>query len=149
MNASPGQFHLPRFMAQPGRRGWLAFVGAGSVLAVPGLVLASVLSHDAAFGFLAILLGMIASVYLGFALQDGRIRTFQIEYFGIVLFTAIATVALAEESAVLLAIGYFGHGIWDAIHHPKGIDTAMPWWYVPLCLSFDAVVAIYVLARFA
>jgi hypothetical protein len=127
----------------------MAVVGVGAVSAAPVLVLASLLSHDTAFGLLAILLGMIASVYLGFALQDGRIRTFQVEYAGIALFFALATVALAEESAVLLAAGYFGHGIWDAIHHPRAVDTAMPWWYVPLCLSFDAVVAVYVLVRFA
>jgi len=24
----------------------------------------------------------------------------------------------------------------------------MPWWYVPLCLGYDTVVAIYVLVRF-
>ena len=119
------------------------------MLAVPTIVLASLLSRDAAFGLLAILLGMIASVYLGFALQDGRMAVFRIEYIGIALFATLATVALAEESAVLLAIGYFGHGLWDAIHHPRAVDTAMPWWYVPMCLSFDAVVGIYVLIRFA
>jgi hypothetical protein len=149
MNVPSGELRLPAFMARPDRRGWLATVGVGGVFAVPALVLASLLSHDAAFGFLAILLGMIASVYLGFALQDGRVRPFQIEYVGMILFAAVATVALAEESAVLLALGYFGHGIWDAIHHPRTVDTAMPWWYVPLCLSFDAVVGVYVLIRFA
>jgi hypothetical protein len=149
MTGTSQQLRLPRFVADGGRRGWLAVVGAGGALAVPTLVVASLLSHDTAFGFLAILLGMIASVYLGFALQDGRARAFQIEYVGIVLFTVLATVALSEESAVLLAVGYLGHGIWDAIHHPKAVDTAMPWWYVPLCLSFDAVVAVYVLIRFS
>lgn len=136
-------------MAQGGRRGWLSAGVAGAVLAVPTIVLASLLSRDAAFGLLAILLGMIASVYLGFALQDGRMTVFRIEYIGIALSATLATVALAEESAVLLAIGYFGHGLWDAIHHPRAVDTAMPWWYVPMCLSFDAVVGVYVLIRFA
>jgi len=155
--ASPGcdrvhqsqEFPLPRFIAQDGRRGWLALVVTGALLAAPTIVLASLLSHGAAFGFLAILLGMIASVYLGFALQDGRIRVFRIEYVGLVLFAGLATVALSEESAVTLSIGYFGHGLWDAIHHPRAVDTAMPRWYVPLCLSFDAVIALYVLIRFA
>lgn len=132
-----------------GRREWLTALGAGGVLAVPGLILASLLSHGTAFGFLAILLGMIASVYLGFALQDGRTRTFGIEYVGLIIFTAVATVSLSEDSAVLLAAGYLGHGLWDAIHHPRGVDTEMPWWYVPLCMSFDVVVAVYVLIRFA
>jgi hypothetical protein len=143
------ELRLPHFIAQGGRRGWWGAVAAGAVLAAPTLVLAALLSGDAAFGFLSILLGMIASVYLGFALQDGRQKAFGAEYFGLVLFTAIATIALAERSPELLAAGYFGHGVWDAIHHPRGLDTAMPWWYVPACLSFDAVVAVYVLIRFA
>jgi hypothetical protein len=149
MNGPPQELRLPTFMSQGGFRGWIAVVGAGAVLAVPTLVVTSLLSSDAAFGFLAILLGMIASVYLGFALQDGRLGVFRIEYVGIAVFAALATVALSEDSAVLLAAGYFGHGGWDAIHHPKGVDTAMPSWYVPMCLSFDAVVAVYVLIRFA
>jgi hypothetical protein len=143
------ELRLPGIMGRRDRRGWLAALGAGAVLSVPGLVVASLLSEDAAFGFLAILLGMIASVYFGFALRDGRLRTFNIEYLGMVVFGALATIALAEDSAWLLAAGYFGHGLWDAIHHPRGVDTTMPWWYVPLCMSFDAVVAVYVLVRFA
>jgi hypothetical protein len=135
--------------ARGGRREWLTALGTGGVLAVPGLILSSLLSDDTAFGFLAIMLGMIAAVYLGFALQDGRMRTYGIEYVGLIAFTAIATIALAEDSAVLLAAGYFSHGLWDAIHHPRGVDTAIPWWYVPMCMSFDAVVAVYVLIRFA
>ena len=136
-------------VSQKGRQSWLTVFGAGALFAVPGLILASLLSHDTAFGFLAILLGMIASVYLGFALQDGRVAALGVEYVGLIIFAAVATVSLAEDSAVLLALGYFGHGIWDGIHHPRGVDTAMPWWYVPLCMSFDAVVAVYVLIRFA
>jgi hypothetical protein len=148
MSTQSEQLRLPRFIAHGGRQGWIAALGAGALLAAPTLVLVSLLSRDTAFGFLAILLGMIASVYLGFALQDARIRTFQIEYVAIAAFAVLATIALSENSAVLLALGYFGHGIWDVIHHPRGVDTTMPWWYPPLCLSFDAVVAVYVLLRF-
>jgi hypothetical protein len=87
-------------------------------------------------------------VYLGFALSDGRQSALGIEWVGLVLFMALATVALVRESAWLLAAGYLGHGVWDAVHHRREIDTAMPWWYVPACLGYDAVVAIYVLIRF-
>ena len=45
-------------------------------------------------------------------------------------------------------MGYLGHGLWDLIHHGRGVDVRMPWWYVPLCLGYDTVVAIYVLIRF-
>lgn len=143
-----GGLPIPKVIAEGGRRGWLAAMIAGAVLGGAALIVPALLSREDAFGFLAILLGMIGAVYLGFVLVDGRLREFRIEYVGLVLFTAAATVALSTGEAMVLAAGYFGHALWDAVHHPRGIHTAIPWWYVPLCLGFDVVVGIYVLVRF-
>jgi hypothetical protein len=139
---------LPAAITRGGRSGWLAALVAGVIFGGVTLIIPSLLSADTAFGLLAILLGMIASVYLGYALNDGRLRAFQVEYVGMVAFAALATIALARHSAVLLALGYLAHGLWDLIHHRRSVDTRMPWWYVPLCLGYDTVVAIYVVARF-
>lgn len=139
---------IPAAITRGGRSGWLAALVAGAIFAGVTLVIPSLLARDTAFGLLAILLGMITSVYLGYALNDGRLRAFQIEYVGLVAFTALATIALARHSAPLLALGYLGHGLWDLLHHRRGVDVRMPWWYVPVCLGYDTVVAIYVLIRF-
>ena len=139
---------LPAAITRGGRRGWLAALVAGVIFGGVTLLVPSLLSRDTAFGLLAILLGMIASVYLGYALNDGRLRAFQAEYVGMVAFAALATVALARSSALLLALGYLAHGLWDLVHHRRGLEVRMPWWYVPLCLGYDTVVAIYVLVRF-
>lgn len=148
--APPGRtLPLPGVIAGGGRTGWIAALIAGAVMGGLTLVIPSLLSDEAAFGFLAILLGMIGAVYLGFVLIDGRMREFQIEYVGLALFTALATVALAAEEALVLAVGYLGHAVWDAIHHPRAVHTVVPWWYVPLCLGYDVVVAVYVFVRFA
>jgi hypothetical protein len=148
VTSSARELPLPAAIARGGRRGWLAALVAGVLFAGVTLIIPSLLSRDAAFGLLAILLGMIASVYLGYALADGRLRAFQVEYVGIVAFTTLATIALARHSALLLALGYFAHGLWDLLHHRRGVEVRMPWWYVPVCLGFDTVVAIYVLVRF-
>jgi len=139
---------LPAAITRGGRSGWLAALVAGVIFGAVTLLIPSLLPRDTAFGLLAILLGMIASVYLGYALNDGRLRAFQVEYVVMVVFAALATIALARGSALLLALGYLGHGLWDLIHHRRGVDTRMPWWYVPLCLGYDTVVALYVLVRF-
>ena len=139
---------LPAAMTRGGRSGWLAALVAGVIFGAATLIIPTLLSQDTAFGLLAILLGMIASVYLGYALADGRLRAFQVEYVGMVVFAALATIALARHSAVLLALGYLGHGLWDLLHHRRGVEVRMPWWYVPLCLGYDTVVALYVVARF-
>jgi hypothetical protein len=146
--SSARELPLPAAITRGARSGWVTALVAGALFGGVTLIIPSLLSRDTAFGLLAILLGMIASIYLGYALGDGRLRVFQVEYVGMVAFAALATIALAEGSAVLLALGYFGHGLWDLMHHRRGVDTRMPWWYVPLCLSYDAVVAIYVLVRF-
>jgi hypothetical protein len=139
---------LPAAITRGGRSGWLAALAAGVILGGVTLLIPSLLARDTAFGLLAILLGMIASVYLGYALNDGRLRAFAVEYVGMVVFAALATIALARHSAVLLALGYLAHGLWDLLHHRRNVDTRMPWWYVPLCLGYDTVVAVYVLVRF-
>ena len=145
LNSQP--LRIPAVIGRGGSRGWFAAAVAGVILAVGTLVIPILLDDRAAFGFLAILLGMIAAVYLGFALVDGRARTFAIEYGGMVLFAGVATMALVIEEPIVLALGYFGHGLWDAIHHRRAVDTAMPRWYVPVCLGYDAVIGAYVLLR--
>ena len=146
--SSTRELPLPAAVTRGGRSGWLAALVAGVILGGVTLIIPSLLARDTAFGLLAILLGMIASVYLGYALADGRLRAFQVEYVGMVVFAALATIALARHSAVLLALGYLGHGLWDLLYHRRNVDTRMPWWYVPLCLGYDTVVAVYVLVRF-
>jgi hypothetical protein len=134
---------------EPGPRGWWTVIAFGAAFAVITCAITALLAEHAAFGFFAILLGMIGSVYLGFALNDGRMSALTVECAGMVLFGVTAVIALSEDSAELLAAGYVGHALWDAVHHRRGLDTTMPWWYVPLCLSYDTVVAAYILLRFA
>ena len=143
--ATPGterRLQLPTAWAVGTRSGWLTVLAIGALLGVATLIIPILLPADHAFGFLAVLLGMIAGVYLGFALQDGRIRAFRTEYVGIAAHGALATIALATGSALVLAIGYAGHAAWDAIHHPKALDTSIPRWYVPLCIGYDVPPAV-------
>jgi hypothetical protein len=140
---------LPKVILEGGRRGYLAAVVAGAILGAFTLVPTILLSDRAAFAFLAVLLGMIGSVYLGFALTDGRAKIFQIEYVGLVLFLVLPVVALVQNLPVVLAAGYLGHAAWDIIHHPRAVTTTMPSWYVPVCIGYDVVVGAFVLLRFA
>lgn len=139
---------VPPIIREGGRRGWVAALVAGAVLGGLTLIPPTFLSRQAAFVFLAILLGMIGSVYLGFALVDGRMGIFRIEYVGLLIFFVLPIVALVNDLPLLLAAGYVGHATWDAIHHPRAVRTAMPAWYVPLCIGYDVVIGVYVLLRF-
>ena len=138
---------LPRAVEEGGRRGWLAALVFGAVLGAFGLILPAFLSASDAFAFFAVFLGMIAGVYLGYALNDGRLAAFGAEYLGLVIFGALPVLALVLDEPWFLVAGYLGHGAWDAIH-PHAIDTRMPWWYVPACIGFDVVFGVYILFRF-
>jgi hypothetical protein len=139
---------LPGAIRRGGRNGWISAAVLGAALAAVSLIVPWLLSDRDAFGFLAVWLGATGAVYLGFALNDGREKAFRTEVAGMALFVAMATAALAMGSAWLLAAGYLGHCLWDLVHHRRGIDTAMPWWWVPACLGYDAVVGAYILIRF-
>lgn len=146
---SSTQLPIPRVIREGGRRGWMAALATGVVLGGFSIVPPILLSEGAAFAYLAVLLGMIGSVYLGFALSDGRAAIFRIEYVGIVLFLVLPVVALVNALPLLLAAGYVGHAAWDAIHHPRAVTTMMPAWYVPVCIGYDVIVGLYILLRLA
>jgi hypothetical protein len=139
---------LLRPVTQRGRRGWIAALAAGAIFGGVTLVVPALLSPGDALGFLAILLGAIGAVYLGFVLADGRARQFGIESAGILLSGVLATVGLAKSAPLVLAAGYLGHALWDSLHGHRGIHTRMPWWYVPLCIGFDVIVGVYLLVAF-
>lgn len=48
-------------------------------------------------------------------------------------------------SPYFLALGYFGHGIWDLVHHPKLVQTRVPQSYIYLCSIYDWVVGIFII----
>ena len=130
------------------RSGWVAAVVAGAILAGITLIVPILLDDSDALAFLAVLLGLIGGVYLGFALMDGRQREFWVELVGVALFVALPMIALATAEPLVLAAGYVGHALWDAIHHPRGVHTRIPGWYVPACLGFDVLVGLYIMVRF-
>ncbi len=54
--------------------------------------------------------------------------------------------ALWADSPLLLAAGYAAHGLWDLVHHPRGVTTPVRSWYPPFCVVFDVVLAVFILA---
>lgn len=113
-------------------------------LMIPTFAAAVLLPKEKALELLALLLTFIGGIYGGFALMDARKRLFAVELFGILVTFALAAAGL-WVSPVYLAVGYIFHGLWDAVHHPKGIQTAIPRGYAPFCLIFDVPVGIFIL----
>ena len=90
--------------------------------------------------FHAVALALIAAIYLGFALMDGRISIAILEWTVGTVFVVLALLGL-WQAPVLLAIGFILHGCWDLAHRPHGITTRLPVWYPPCCAAYDFVFA--------
>jgi len=61
-----------------------------------------------------------------------------------IAFIAMAVLGL-WWSSLWIAVGYVLHGVYDFLHHPRGIRTGVRRWFPPFCATFDWLVALYVL----
>ena len=82
---------------------------------------------------------LIASVYIGFAVADGRIIVVAVESSIAGLFTIIAAAAVTGPEW-LLVVGLAGHGLKDMWQHRRRFVANTRWW-PPFCAAVDFVVA--------
>jgi hypothetical protein len=84
-------------------------------------------------------LAMIAAIYIGFAVADGRPVVIAVECSVAGLFVVLAAAGVTG-SAWLLVIGLAGHGVKDAWQHRTHYVAGTRWW-PPFCATVDWVVA--------
>jgi hypothetical protein len=121
--------------------GWGVVVGAlqgASPLALPWLDPATVY---------ALGLALIASIYIGFAVADGRAAVIAVETVVAGVFVAIAAAAVTG-SPWLLVLGLWGHGVKDIWQHRRRFVAGTRWW-PPFCLVVDWVAAAIIAAEIA
>jgi hypothetical protein len=87
----------------------------------------------------AITLVMIASIYVGFAVADGRPIVIAVEV-GVAASFIILAAAAIGSSPWLVVIGLVGHGIKDLWQHRTHFVANTRWW-PPFCLVVDWVAA--------
>lgn len=91
----------------------------------------------------AVGLVVAALIYVGFAIVGGEPRWMVVEAAGAVLFGLLALAGLRVWS-LLVAIGWVAHVAWDVGLHLVTPRSFVGAWYPTLCVSFDLVVAGYV-----
>jgi hypothetical protein len=84
-------------------------------------------------------LTLIAAVYIGFAVADGRPRVIAVETGVAAAFVVVAAVAVTG-SAWLLVAGLAGHGLKDLWQYRTGFVADTRWW-PPFCATVDFVAA--------
>jgi hypothetical protein len=87
----------------------------------------------------ALSLALIAAVYIGFAVADGRRKVIRVEVGVATVFVLVGAVAVTESPWVAVA-GLVGHGAKDLWQHRTGFVNNTRWW-PPFCLTIDWVAA--------
>jgi hypothetical protein len=87
----------------------------------------------------ALSLTLIAAVYIGFAVADGRPRVIAVEVVVAAAFVVVAAAGVTGP-AWLLLLGFVGHGFKDLWQHRRQFVANTRWW-PPFCLVIDFVAA--------
>ena len=114
-------------------------IGVGLVVAAVTILLTITLSDTQALEFHAVLLTLIASIYIGFALQGGNRYEVGLELTVAAAFTGFALIGL-WLSPWFVVLGLALHGAWDFLHHGL-IHTPVPRGYIPFCMVYDGLIA--------
>jgi hypothetical protein len=88
----------------------------------------------------ALLLALIAAVYIGFAVADGRPKVIAVECTVAGAFFLLAAAGVTG-SAWLLVLGYTGHGLKDFWQERSHYVAGTRWW-PPFCAAVDWLVAV-------
>jgi hypothetical protein len=85
---------------------------------------------------------LIAAVYIGFAVADGRPKVIAVETTVASVFVIVAAAGVTG-SAWLLVAGLAGHGLKDLWQHRTRFVTNTRWW-PPFCATVDVVAALLI-----
>jgi len=101
------------------------------------------LHDDVSLALAAVLLGIVAGVYFGFAVVNGDNREQMIEFNMASAFGIAALLGLVI-SPWFIPAAYAAHALWDLAHHNKSNMklVAIPQWYIPWCIVIDLIIAI-------
>lgn len=112
-----------------------------SVFAIFLLILLAFVPEVQRIQIIGYQLFVIAAVYLGFAINDGRTSVLLIETLQLAFFFVVGVLGLWISPWFLVA-GYIMHGVWDILHNQGGLDTRLAEWYPFACMVYDWLFAL-------
>ena len=121
---------------------------SGIGLAAATCFILTLLPSDYARDLTAILLVLIASIYLGFSLASQGQLKFRSQAAGSILFIVLALLGLWVNWWFLVA-GLVLHGVWDYMHHGHRGRGVVPSWYIPFCAGYDVSMGLFIAFYFA
>ncbi|WP_421739265.1 hypothetical protein [Caulobacter sp.] len=118
----------------------------GALLALAVGVFATVVGFDRDKAFYPVVLAVIASYYMLFAIMGGARDVMVVEAVILGGFLAVS-VAGFRSSLWLVVAALLGHGVLDVFHPHLITNPGAPAWWPMFCLAFDLVAAGYLAAR--
>jgi hypothetical protein len=95
----------------------------------------------------AMMISLIAAVYIGFAVADGRPRVLALEISIVAVFVLVAAAGVTGSPWLLVA-GYAGHGLRDLWQERTQYVANTRWW-PPFCFAVDWLVALVLAVEIA
>jgi len=117
----------------------------GVVAAIAVGLFATVIGFDKDRSFYPVVLIVIATLYLLFAVMAASTDSLFAEAIPALLFVGIAALGFRRTPWLVVA-GLALHGVFDFFHHAVIANPGVPVWWPGWCLSYDVVAAAYVAA---
>ena len=108
----------------------------GVALFAVTIIIVQFLDYHQSIEFFSLIMAVIGSIYVGFALKEHNLRNRVIEIVSAMLFIVAALAGLWVSPWFIVA-ALILHGFWDLLHHNKSKLTKIPEWYIPLCCVYD------------
>lgn len=118
-------------------------IGIAAAIAV-GLF-ATVIGFDKERSFYPVVLIVIATLYLLFAVQAGSTGALVAEAIPALVFVATAALGFRKTPWLVVA-GLALHGVFDFFHHAVIANPGVPVWWPGWCLAYDVVATAYLAA---
>ena len=136
-------------MSHPAGSSQLVVLGWGVAVGLASAALPAVVVWLPPVTVSAVTVAVIAPVYVGFAVADGRAHVLAVETVVASGFVLLAAVALSDTAGSLWlpAVGLLLHGVRDVWQHRTQFVRNTSWW-PPFCVAVDwtAAAAVGVLA---
>jgi hypothetical protein len=105
-------------------------------------VLASLVGLDKERGFYPVVLIVIASYYVLFAVMGASFSTIAVELSLMTVFALVAIIGFKRNLWILVA-GLAAHGVFDFFHPHIASNPGVPKWWPGFCLAYDLTAAAY------
>ena len=104
---------------------------------------AAVFPEELSFTFFAVVLGLAAGVYPGFAMANPQEGRPLVQWVAALVFVFMGMVGL-WYSPLILAGAWVLHALWVLLHHVTSLGDGVPEGYPTFCLSYDLILASFV-----